>query len=90
MIKAKRWKKDGNFSLILRKPAEMMRLGFLSLLLIVCEESVANICIPKRAGKNFLPCQDHEFDAEEAAKCADQVWFNKIENGFFFGILISF
>lgn len=57
----------------MRKPAEMMRLGFLSLLLIVCEESVANICIPKRAGKNFLPCQDHEFDAEEAAKCADQV-----------------
>lgn len=55
-----------------RIKSEMMRLGFLSLLLIVCEESVANICIPKRAGKNFLPCQDHEFDAEEAAKCADQ------------------
>ncbi|KAL4585646.1 hypothetical protein LXL04_010269 [Taraxacum kok-saghyz] len=52
--------------------SEMVRLGFLSLLLIVCEESVANICIPKSAGKNFLPCEDHESDAEEAAKCADQ------------------
>ncbi|KAI3498738.1 hypothetical protein L1887_34519 [Cichorium endivia] len=52
--------------------SEMMRLGFLSLLLIVCEERIANICIPKGSGKNFLPCEHHESDAEEATKCADQ------------------
>ncbi|CAH1412891.1 unnamed protein product [Lactuca virosa] len=51
----------------------MMRLGFLSLLLIVCEESVANICIPKSAGKSFLPCEDHESNAEQAGRCADQI-----------------
>ncbi|KAI4296817.1 hypothetical protein L6164_036740 [Bauhinia variegata] len=53
--------------------SELMLMGFISLLLTVCEKSIANICIPKDVGETFLPCKDISADySEEEAKCAEQ------------------
>ena len=55
--------------------AELMLLGFISLLLNVSERPIAKTCIPKSVGETFLPCSDYstETDAEEETKCAEQV-----------------
>lgn len=51
-----------------------MLLGFLSLLLTVCEKPIANICIPKSVGETFLPCSSLDSDdTEEETKCQNQV-----------------
>ncbi|CAN1810599.1 MLO-like protein 8 [Linum perenne] len=53
--------------------SEMMLLGFVSLLLAVCQKLIANICIPRSIGETFLPCGFHSSDhVEEEAKCAEQ------------------
>ncbi|CAN0911069.1 MLO-like protein 6 [Linum grandiflorum] len=54
----------------------MMLLGFVSLLLAVCQKTIANICIPRSIGETFLPCGFPPYHAsshvEEEAKCAEQ------------------
>ncbi|KAF8413814.1 hypothetical protein HHK36_001807 [Tetracentron sinense] len=54
--------------------SELMQLGFTSLLLIVSEKPIAQICIPKSMGETFLPCKDMELssDIEEENSCAEQ------------------
>ncbi|CAN0911066.1 MLO-like protein 12 [Linum grandiflorum] len=56
--------------------SEMMLLGFVSLLLAVCQKTIANICIPRSIGETFLPCGFPPYHAsshvEEEAKCAEQ------------------
>ena len=37
---------------------EMMKMGFVSLLLELLESSILNICVGKRVAKSFLPCKD--------------------------------
>lgn len=52
---------------------ELLQLGFISLLLTVGENPIANICIPKSTGETFLPCSDPSNDSPEEAKCEEQV-----------------
>lgn len=49
--------------------AELMLLGFISLLLTVMKGTISEICIPKAIGNSWLPC-DKEFE-EEAQKDYD-------------------
>lgn len=54
--------------------AELMLLGFISLLLNVLEKPIAKICIPKSVGESFLPCENTTAsDTEEETKCAELV-----------------
>lgn len=56
--------------------AELMLLGFISLLLTVLEKPIANICIPNSVGETFLPCSSLDSDdTEEETKCQNQVRF---------------
>lgn len=43
--------------------AELMLLGFISLLLTVLKGTISEICIPKVIGNSWLPC-DKEFEKE--------------------------
>ncbi|XP_034673918.1 MLO-like protein 12 [Vitis riparia] len=53
--------------------SELMLLGFVSLLLTVCQKSIAKICIPRSVGETFLPCKTlTESDSEEETKCEEQ------------------
>ncbi|KAK6149956.1 hypothetical protein DH2020_017481 [Rehmannia glutinosa] len=53
--------------------SDLMLLGFISLLLTVCERPIANICIPKGVSESFLPCQSLTSDEkEEESKCHEQ------------------
>lgn len=60
--------------------AELMMMGFLSLLLTVCEKPIANICIPRSAGRTLLPCGDrnNNHHSGEEAKCKLQVCIHTI------------
>ncbi|KAL8199848.1 hypothetical protein R6Q57_013416 [Mikania cordata] len=46
--------------------AELMLLGFISLLLTVCQEPISDICIPSKVARTWHPCNDdsadHDFD----------------------------
>ncbi|XP_023533201.1 MLO-like protein 12 [Cucurbita pepo subsp. pepo] len=42
---------------------EMMKMGFISLLLAFTEASIPNICVTKRVSKSFLPCRDIAMEA---------------------------
>lgn len=53
--------------------ADLMLLGFISLLLTVSEKQIANICIPEGVAESFLPCQSLTSDEEEESKCQEQV-----------------
>ncbi|KAK3020272.1 hypothetical protein RJ639_047712 [Escallonia herrerae] len=52
--------------------SELMLLGFISLLLTVCEKPIANICIPKSTAVDFLPCKSMTRGSEEEPKCEEQ------------------
>ncbi|XP_050935169.1 MLO-like protein 12 [Cucumis melo] len=52
-------KRIKSFERGLRKiKTEMMKMGFMSLLLELLESSIPNICVSKRVAKSFLPCKD--------------------------------
>ncbi|KAJ4839702.1 hypothetical protein Tsubulata_012682 [Turnera subulata] len=54
--------------------SDLMLLGFISLLLTICEKRIASICIPKSVGETFLPCGSPSYsdETEEEAKCAEK------------------
>ncbi|XP_010260352.1 PREDICTED: MLO-like protein 12 isoform X2 [Nelumbo nucifera] len=54
--------------------SELMLLGFISLLLTICEEHISKICIPKNVGESFLPCKNliHSNDIGEEPRCAEE------------------
>lgn len=58
-----------------------MLLGFISLLLTVCEKPIANICIPRSVGESFIPCPRMKSDGEEESKCEEQVTDRVNKNG---------
>ncbi|KDO49760.1 hypothetical protein CISIN_1g0474501mg, partial [Citrus sinensis] len=39
---------------------ELMLLGFISLLLTVCQGFISKICIPKKLAKTWLPCRENQ------------------------------
>ncbi|KAH6768295.1 hypothetical protein C2S51_013631 [Perilla frutescens var. frutescens] len=45
--------------------AELMLLGFISLLLTVGTTYVAKICVPKELGNKFLPCDEKQTDGDD-------------------------
>ncbi|KAL6545314.1 hypothetical protein OROGR_009188 [Orobanche gracilis] len=45
--------------------AELMLLGFISLLLTISQDHIANICIPKSVGHSWHPCNYEEDDDEK-------------------------
>ncbi|KAI3456216.1 hypothetical protein Pfo_012879 [Paulownia fortunei] len=51
--------------------SDLMLLGFISLLLTVCERPIANICIPEGVAESFLPCQSLTSDEEEESRCQE-------------------
>ncbi|KAF7132593.1 hypothetical protein RHSIM_Rhsim09G0152900 [Rhododendron simsii] len=55
---------------------ELMLLGFISLLLTVTQDRIAEICIPKSVGNSWHPCDKHSAEEYED-KCAakDKVQF---------------
>ncbi|GAA0140545.1 hypothetical protein LIER_01866 [Lithospermum erythrorhizon] len=52
--------------------SDLMLLGFLSLLLTVCEKLIANICIEKKVAQSFNPCKNMAGHEEEGSKCVQQ------------------
>ncbi|KAG7026966.1 MLO-like protein 5, partial [Cucurbita argyrosperma subsp. argyrosperma] len=48
---------------------EMMKMGFISLLLAFTEASIPNICVTKRVSKSFLPCRDIAMEASMESVC---------------------
>lgn len=46
---------------------ELMLLGFISLMLIVFQERISKICIPKHFMNHWLPCNKVEIDAKSTA-----------------------
>ncbi|CAA2988159.1 MLO 6 [Olea europaea subsp. europaea] len=52
--------------------SDLLLLGFISLLLTVCEKPIANICIPKGVAHSFLPCHSLTSEEEEESKCEEQ------------------
>ncbi|KAL2494957.1 MLO-like protein 6 [Forsythia ovata] len=53
--------------------SDLLLLGFISLLLTVCEKHIANICIPKGVSHSFLPCHSLTSEEEpEESKCEEQ------------------
>lgn len=49
-------------------PAELMLLGFLSLLLTVGTKYVAKICVPKKIGYKMLPCKEKYNNGADKSK----------------------
>lgn len=45
--------------------AELMVLGFISLLLVFCQNYIASICISKKLTKDFLPCKKEDYAKED-------------------------
>ncbi|KAK4430884.1 MLO-like protein 6 [Sesamum alatum] len=45
--------------------AELMLLGFISLLLTVTQDSLAEMCVPKSVGHSWHPCRNKDNDDEE-------------------------
>lgn len=67
-------KRKALFQALNKIKSELMVLGFMSLLLVVSEKSIAKICIPISYAQSFLPCtgiSSTDFDEEEA-KCEQQ------------------
>ncbi|KAK6917618.1 Mlo-related protein [Dillenia turbinata] len=53
--------------------SELMLLGFISLLLTVCERPIEKICIPVTVAQTFLPCKDKNITHEEEEEsCVEQ------------------
>ncbi|XP_051128328.1 MLO-like protein 12 [Andrographis paniculata] len=52
--------------------SDLLLLGFISLLIPVCEKIIPKICIPEGVAKSFLPCSDSAIDEEVVAKCLKQ------------------
>ncbi|KAL5708014.1 hypothetical protein ACHQM5_018854 [Ranunculus cassubicifolius] len=48
--------------------AELMLLGFISLLLTVCQEAISDICIPQSVSDSWHPCSKKEEAKLDAAK----------------------
>ena len=46
--------------------AELMLLGFISLLLTVFQDTIAKICIPKRYSDDWLPCKKKKEDSSSS------------------------
>ncbi|KAI3808269.1 hypothetical protein L1987_24218 [Smallanthus sonchifolius] len=44
---------------------ELMILGFISLLLVFCQNYIASICVSKALTKDFLPCKKDKYEKEE-------------------------
>lgn len=48
--------------------AELMLLGFISLLLTVCQNVIAKFCISKELASKGLPCTKEEIEAENGTE----------------------
>ncbi|CAH1446235.1 unnamed protein product [Lactuca virosa] len=69
--------KEGLLEALEKIKAELMILGFISLSLTFCQNSIASICVSKILTKDFLPCkrkpdgkepEDDDDDAEDARR----------------------
>ena len=52
--------------------AELMLLGFISLLITVGTKPISKICIPEKAANIMLPCKDYYKDNESKEKGDDR------------------
>ncbi|KAL9146318.1 hypothetical protein ABFS82_13G102400 [Erythranthe guttata] len=58
-----------------RIKSDLMLLGFISLLLTVCEKQISEICIAEDVAESFLPCQSitsHDEEDEVESKCLEK------------------
>lgn len=53
------------FFLCVGKLKELMLLGFISLLLTVGQETIADICIPKKLAHSWHPCRNYKGEGSE-------------------------
>ncbi|KAK6136292.1 hypothetical protein DH2020_029956 [Rehmannia glutinosa] len=61
----KKRKKSSLYEALDKIKAELMLLGFISLLLTVSQDHIAEICIPRSVGHSWHPCSYREDDSEE-------------------------
>ncbi|XP_058100614.1 MLO-like protein 12 [Magnolia sinica] len=52
---------------------ELMKMGFISLLLTVGEVPISRICVSKGVGNSFLPCDDHDSSAIPVVSSTTQI-----------------
>ncbi|XP_044979869.1 MLO protein homolog 1 [Hordeum vulgare subsp. vulgare] len=55
-----KWRKKALGEALEKMKAELMLVGFISLLLIVTQDPVSRICISKEAGEKMLPCKPYD------------------------------
>ncbi|KAL6552864.1 hypothetical protein OROHE_008228 [Orobanche hederae] len=61
----KKKKKPSLYEALDKIKAELMLLGFISLLLTISQDHIANICIPKSVGHSWHPCNYEEDDEKK-------------------------
>ncbi|KAL7613558.1 MLO-like protein 9 [Lactuca sativa] len=61
----KKRKKAGLLEALDKIKNELMVLGFISLLLVFCQNYIASICISKKLTKDFLPCKKEDYAKED-------------------------
>lgn len=72
--------KSALFEALEKVKAELMVLGFISLLLTFGQNHIAKICIPKGVASTMLPCQadgEHEASSEEENHHRRLLWFER-------------
>ena len=63
--------------LLMVDDAELMLLGFISLLLAVSQDRIARICIPKRYSDDWLPCKKIKDDSGENSTSHFQIFISQ-------------
>ncbi|KAL0402368.1 UNVERIFIED_CONTAM: MLO-like protein 6 [Sesamum latifolium] len=58
----KKKRKPSLFEALDKIKAELMLLGFISLLLTVTQDDIAKICVPRSVGHSWHPCRNYEGD----------------------------
>ncbi|CAH2056650.1 unnamed protein product, partial [Thlaspi arvense] len=56
----KKLQKQSLYDALEKIKAELMLLGFISLLLTIAQEYISDLCIPKKVGYSWLPCGPHD------------------------------
>ncbi|KAL0290064.1 UNVERIFIED_CONTAM: MLO-like protein 12 [Sesamum calycinum] len=61
----KKKRKPSLFEALDKIKAELMLLGFISLLLTVTQDSIAKMCVPRSVGHSWHPCRNYEGDDDD-------------------------
>ncbi|PIN11990.1 hypothetical protein CDL12_15409 [Handroanthus impetiginosus] len=79
----KKKRKSSLYEALEKIKAELMLLGFISLLLTVGQQKISEICIPKSVGHSWHPCNDTDDDEKYDDPCLER---GKVQLVSYYGI----